>query len=168
MACLGLTLPPFGVPAFAIATSMAGGLADLVMWAGVSILAYKYVIGAFVVLVVVMFAGPFLFFLGKLVETKHQGVLSYGALSGDQLRRFEQKWLRARSREDADSLGAPDFSAVIDLSSTVSGARRMRALPFELAELLPLAVSALVPFVLVAGLEIPLKDIVIQLLKMVM
>ena len=44
----------------------------------------------------------------------------------------------------------------------------MRALPFELAELLPLAVSAVVPFVLVAGLEIPLKDIVMQLLKMVM
>ena len=44
----------------------------------------------------------------------------------------------------------------------------MRALPFELEERLPLAVSALVPFVLVAGLEIPLKDIVMHLLKLVL
>ena len=167
LACLGMALPPFGVPAFAIGSLMAGGLADLVMWAGVSILAHTYVIGAFVIVVVAVFTGPLLFFLGKLGETKQRGMLSYGALSGDQLRQFEQKWLRTRSRED-DSLGATDFSAVIDLTATVSGVHRMRAFPFELTELLPLAVGALVPFVLVAGLEIPLKDILVQLLKMVM
>jgi hypothetical protein len=62
---------------------------------------------------------------------------------------------------------APDFSAVIDLNSLVSAAHKTKTL-IERFELIPLTIAALVPFALVAALELPIKEILTQLAKLVM
>ncbi len=168
LAFLGMTLAPFMVPVFAIAASMAGGLANLVLWTGASVSSYKFVILGLAVFLVIMFAGPLLFFAGPLSETKRRGILEYGVLSGRQLRVFERKWLGTGTDADAEVLNAPDFSALIDFQATVATVHEMTALPFQRMQIVPLLLAALAPFLPVAALEIPLRDILGQFLKIVM
>jgi len=157
----------FAPPVFAIAASVAGGVANLVLWAGVSVVGQKNVILAFVALMVALFLTPLLLFFGKLKEAKHEGLLEYGVLSGRQLAQFEQKWLDPHLAVDADVLGAVDFRTVNASNATVSRTHGMRLLPFHREEVLVLGLAALLPFLPVAALEVHWKEILKELLKLV-
>jgi hypothetical protein len=167
LAFMGLTLITFAPPVFAIAASVAGGVANLVLWTGVSVVGQKNVILAVVALMVALFLTPLLLFFGKLKEAKHEGLLEYGVLSGRQLAQFEQKWLDPHLAVDADVLGAVDFRTVNASNATVSRTHGMRLLPFHREELLVLGLAALLPFLPVAALEVPWKEILKELSKLV-
>ncbi len=164
---LSMVLPAFRLPVFAIAASVAGGLANMVLWMGVSFVNYQYAIGAFAAALVALTAGPLVFFNGQLHRAKERDVLASGALAGRQLRAFEEKWLAAGPGAAGEILQTPDFSAICDLNSTVTGIGKMNTLPFWPKQLIPLAVAALLPFVPVAAIEMPLKEIVLQVWKLV-
>ena len=163
---LHLSLAPFAVPVLALSASMAGALANVLIWTGRSIRAYEYEVLAFVVFVVALFAGPLVFFVGRLAEARRRGTLSYGSLSGEQFRQFEEKWLPAR--RSADLLGASDFSAVIDLHSTVAEGHRMRNLPFQTRDLVPLILCALAPFLPLLAQKIPMEEVLKVLVNLLM
>jgi hypothetical protein len=162
---LGMSLSKFGFPAFALTASLAGGLANLVLHGEFKVEMYRYTVLFFVGIIVALFTGPLLFFYLQLKQTKVLGKLGYGWLSRRQLSRFEQKWVRDRGADEA-ILGAQDFSAVIDLSSTVGNVHSMRLLPFTYRELVPLISATLAPFLPVVALEIPVKEILKQLMKL--
>ncbi len=164
---LGMSLPWFGFPAFALTASLAGGLANLVLHGEFMVEMYKYTVVLFVGLIVTLFTGPLLFFYLQLKKTKVLGKLDYGWLSRRQLRRFEKKWIEEPADERVEGLlGSQDFSAVIDLSSTVQNVHSMRLLPFKYRELVPLIVATLAPFLPVLALEIPVKEILKTLMKL--
>jgi hypothetical protein len=87
-----------------------------------------------------------------------KGIFSYGQLADAMGRQFERKWF-TRTRIDADALEAPDFSATTDLYQVVSNVYDMGVLPFELRALIALGVSALLPFVPVVIMALPMKVI---------
>jgi hypothetical protein len=87
-------------------------------------------------------------------------------LAGRQLRAFEEKWLGATPPAPGEMLQAPDFSAVADFNPTVTAIQKMDTLPFRPKQLLPLVIAALLPFLPVAAIEIPLQEILVQVLKM--
>lgn len=162
---LGLLLPRLGVPAFGVAAGLAGGLADAVWWTDMRVADYRYTLVFFVVGIVVLFAGPLLFFYLPLKQAKFLGKLSYGVLEERQLRQFERKWIASRA-SDATILSAEDFEAVADLRSTVAAVQKMRLVPFQRKDILALVLSAVAPFVPVLALEMPLIEIFKQLLKL--
>ncbi|MDH4268592.1 MAG: hypothetical protein OEW45_23480, partial [Deltaproteobacteria bacterium] len=84
-----------------------------------------------------------------------------------QLRAFEEKWLGSSPPAPGEMLRAPDFSAVGDFNPTVVAIQKMNTLPFWPKQLLPLVVAALLPFLPVAAIEIPLREVLLQLLKLV-
>jgi len=167
LAFLGMVLPAFRLPVFAIATSVAGALANLILWMGASFASFQYAIAAFAVGLIALTAGPLVFFNGQLDKAKQRAVLACGALAGRQLRAFEEKWLAANRPAAGDMLQAPDFSAVIDFNQTVTAMQKMKMLPFLPKQLVPLVVAALLPFLPVAAIEIPLKEILSQVWKLV-
>lgn len=162
---LALSLPKFGLPAFGFMAGFAGGVAGLVLGAGTTLADYKYTVLALAATLMLLFAGPLLFFYGPLKKAKVRGKFSYGKLEKRQLRRFEEKWM-ASEEARSDILGAQDFSAVIDFHSTVAAVQHMRAVPFKRSDLLFLAVCTLAPFVPVLALEIPLDEILLQIMKL--
>jgi hypothetical protein len=167
LAFLGLLLPTFRLPVFAIAASAAGALANLILWKGASFANFQYAIAAFAAGLVALMAGPLVFFKGQLNNSKERAMLVCGALAGRQLRAFEDKWLGASPPAAEEMLRAPDFSAVIDFNSTVTAIQKMKTLPFWPKQLVPLVVAALLPFLPVAAIEIPLKEILSQIWKLV-
>ena len=164
---LGMVLPAFRRPVFAIAASAAGALANLILWKGASFANFQYAIAAFAVGLVALMAGPLVFFKRQLDHTKQRAMLVCGALAGRQLRAFEDKWLGASRPATEEMLRAPDFSAIVDFNPTVVTIQKMNTLLLSVRQLVPLAVAALLPFLPVAALEIPLKEILLQVLKLV-
>jgi hypothetical protein len=157
---LGLSLRSFRYPAFALAASLAGGLANLVLATGVSVVSFKYVIGVNAAVIAALFAGPLCFFYDQLKMTRFRAWLSYDRTVQQQLRQFEQKWIGQSGLNDM--LEVQDFSAVIDLNSTVNTVHQMTRLPLRRSQFLALIAAALLPFLPVLALQIPLKDLLMM------
>jgi hypothetical protein len=158
---LGLSLHPCRWPAFALAASPAGGLANVILATGASVLSFKYAIAFIAAFIAALFVGPLCFFHDQLRNTRMRAWLRYDRLAQRQLAQFEQKWIED-SRQN-DLLTQPDFSAVIDFSSTVDTVHQMRPWPVQRRQLLALIAAALLPFVPVAMLEFSIKDLMVLL-----
>ena len=166
LAFLGMGLPAFQLSAFAVAASVAGTLANLILWMGASFASFKYAIVVVVGALVGLMAGPLVFFTRQLGSVKQRAVFSCGTLAIRQLRAFEEKWLGTSPLGAEEMLQDADFSAVRDFNATVTAVQNMKTLPFKLKELIQLAVASSLPFLPVAAIEIPLKDILLQVFKL--
>ena len=167
LAFLSMMLPAFRLPLFAISASAAGALANLMLYMSASFADFRIPVGAFAAGLVAITTGPLLFFNGQLRTTKGRASLASGALAGRQLKAFEEKWLGQSPAEAQEMLQAPDFSAVGDLTMTVKAIGKMNTLPFSWRQLAPLVVAALLPFVPVACIEVPVKEVLLRVLKLV-
>jgi hypothetical protein len=117
------------------------------------------VIGLIAAVITVFFAGPLCFFCDQLKKAKFRASLSHDRAVLEQLRQFEQKWIGQSGQ--ADMLEVQDFSAVIDLNETVNKVHQMTRLPFRRSQLLELIAAALLPFLPVLALQIPIKDLLV-------
>jgi hypothetical protein len=167
LAFLGIIFSAFRIPFFAISASAAGALANLMLHVGVSFADFRYAIGAFVVGLVAVVTGPFLFFNGQLRSAKERATLAGGTLAGRQLQAFEEKWWKQDCPGAGEMLSAADFSAVGDLGVTVATARNVNTFPFQLKQLVQLVVAALLPFLPVAAIETPVKEILTKMLHLI-
>ena len=127
--------------------------------------AFIYVIVAVVVLSLLLFVGPVLVFGGKLVETRRRGIIAYGGLAGAVGRELEKKWLNDRNRIDEGALDVPHFSATTDLYQVVSNIYQMKPFPIDTQDLIALIVVTLLPFLPALLFEIPLNEILSDLVK---
>ncbi|HWC77280.1 MAG TPA: hypothetical protein VG778_07455, partial [Blastocatellia bacterium] len=162
---LSASLRGFRLLAFAIGSVAAGTVANRVAREGGSPLEFKPVAIVIGVVVIVLFAGPLVLFVSKLREARARGTFMYGALACSVGRQFEQKWLDRTDEIDQEALGQPDFSATTDLYGIVSNVYEMRDVPFSLIKLVLLVASALLPFLPVALLVVPLKVVLQEVAK---
>jgi hypothetical protein len=162
---VGLSLRAFLLLSFAISTSAAGGVANRVLYMGASFFSFKYVIVAIVILSLVLFVGPLLVFGGKLVEARRRGILDYGGLARAVGRELEKKWLDDRNRVYKGALDVPHFSATTDLNQVVSNVYQMKPFPINNQDLVALIVVTLLPFLPALLFEIPLDEILSDLVE---
>jgi hypothetical protein len=162
---VSLSLRAFLLLSFTISTIAAGGVAHRVLYMGTSFFTFKYVIVAVVILSLVLFVGPVLVFGGKLVEARRRGILDYGGLAGAVGRQLEKKWLDYRKNVDEGALDVPHFSATTDLYQVVSNVYQMKPFPIDTQDLIALIVVTLLPFLPALLFEIPLNEILSDLVK---
>jgi hypothetical protein len=106
-------------------------------------------------------------FFKKLRETKRRGVFEYGALARTVGAQFEEKWLRHKGNVDETSLEVQDFSATNDLYSIAANVYAMREVPYTLRDLVgPIILSAMLPFVPLVLLAMPLEVIFRSVVKL--
>ena len=162
---VGLSLRAFLLLSFTISTIAAGGVANRVLYMGTSFFTFTYVIVAVVILSLVLFVGPVLVFGGKLVEARRRGILDYGGLAGAVGRQLEKKWLDDRKNVDEGALDVPHFSATTDLYQIVSNVYQMKPFPIDIQDLIALIVVTLLPFLPALLFEIPLNEILADLIE---
>lgn len=161
------SLRGFRLISFALGAVVAGSIADRQIHQGSQPLDFKNLAIGLIVFLIILFAGPLTIFFKKLRETKRRGVFEYGALAGTLGRQFETRWLGPGSSVDQTSLDAQDFSATTDLYSIAANVYAMREAPFTLKNLIgPIAVSAMLPFIPLALLAMPLEIILRGLVKL--
>jgi hypothetical protein len=81
---------------------------------------------------------------------------------GSQL---EKKWLDDRKRVDEGALDVQHFSSTADLYQVVSNVYQMKAFPIDTQDLIALIVVTLLPFLPALLFEMPLNEILSDLVK---
>jgi hypothetical protein len=157
---LNAALYAFMPLAFSLAVIAAGSEANRVIHENMSVLHLQRTMGGVLVFVLLLFVGPLLVFIPKLHREKMTGIVKYGTLAEAVGRQFELKWLANYDKFSAGALEAPDFSATTDLYQVVSNVHDMTILPFDLRSLVTLIVTSLLPFIPVALMAVPLREIV--------
>jgi hypothetical protein len=162
------SLRGFWLPSIALGTIAAGTVANRVVHDGATLTAFANPVIGLVSLVLILFVGPLLVFMRRLGEARRRGAFEYGALAGEVGRQFERKWLNRASGVDEGALDVPDFSSTTDLFQIVANTYEIKDIPLRLTSLAHLVVAALLPFVLVLPLVMPLKDVITGLAKLLM
>jgi hypothetical protein len=162
---VGLSIRAFLLLSFAISTTVGGGVAQRVLYSGTSFFSFIYVIIAVVILSLLLFVGPLLVFGAKLVEARRRGIIEYGGLAGAVGNQLEKKWLDYRKNVDEGALDVPHFSATTDLYQVVSNVYQMKPVPINIQDLIALIVVTLLPFLPALLFEMPLNDILADLVK---
>jgi len=146
--------------AAAVGTIVAGREMNRMLLMGDSApIGYRNAAIVVMVLVLALSAGPLLMFTTKLRDTRLRGMLQYGRLGSAVGTEFEQKWVSRKGDVDASALEVPDFSAMTDLYQVVENVYQVTDLPFSLKDLTPVVVAALIPFIPVVLLTVPLSEI---------
>lgn len=164
---VSLSLRGFRLVSFALGAVVAGSIANRMMLQGTQPLDFKNLVIGLLVFLLILFAGPLVIFLKKLRETERRGYLEYGALARAVGTQFEAKWLRLDAEVAEKSLEAPDFSATTDLYSITANVYALRTVPFTLRDLIgPIGISAMLPFIPLLLLAMPLDVILRGLVKL--
>lgn len=147
---------------FSVSLVIAATVLKQVVYAGASLLSFKFALLGLIVFLIVAFVLPLFAFTPVLLKLKKQGLSRYGALVSRHHLAFEAKWIRGEGAPDEaveDPLGSPDMSSLADLSASYQIIEAMRPVPVTKQSIVPLVLVALLPFVTVAATQAPFKQI---------
>lgn len=114
----------------------------------------------------ILVLGPPLAFSGPLRRARWQAQLDYGAVVGEHGRRVRRKWILREPVEDREELlSAPELGSVADAGALYEAVERMRTIPIGTQALAGALVPAVVPLIAVAAIRIPIKDMLLTILK---
>ncbi len=168
--CAGLgfmaRIPIMFVPVvLGISSVFASGWAHQLVYHGVAIASLKIEIIAFVVILPLLCVLPFISFLGLMLQTKKQGLLDYGDLISGHGRLVRERWIEGKLIEDAPILDAPELGPIADTAAPYELIAKIRPLPLTMGSLVPLVGAAVLPMIILVALELPLKTILMNALK---
>jgi hypothetical protein len=163
---VGDSLRAFWLVSFALGAVVAGQVANRITLYGESLVTFKHIVIGLAVFVLILFAGPLTLFIGKLRETKRRGDFVYGALASEVGRQFEHDCLTRERGANEEAPNAQDFSLHSNIYGIVANVYGMKDFPFGLRNLGLLVAAALLPFVPVALMVMPLKVIIKDFAKM--
>jgi hypothetical protein len=163
---LGDSLRAFWLVSFALGAVVAGQVANRITLYGESLVTFKHIVIGLAVFVLILFAGPLTLFIGKLRETKRRGDFIYGALASEVGRQFEHDCLTRERGANEEAPNAQDFSLHSNIYGIVANVYGMKDFPFGLRNLGLLVAVALLPFVPVALMVMPLNVIIKDFAKM--
>jgi hypothetical protein len=164
---LGVGQSAFGVLLLTMGVILAAPLANQILYHGRHVTDFRVLIGVFVAVAVGLVLLPLLSFRRQLVRLKLVGWLEYGALAGRHQRAFDARWGRAAENQDA-LLGSADVSSLADIGAGFDYVAKLGTVPGDRATVLGLAVAAALPMLPLAALEVPLKDLLGMLVKVLM
>lgn len=144
----------------------AGVLGDDIVYAGVPLLDFKFVIAGYVVLVLAAFLLPLTMFTPAMTRARMKSLHDYGALAVLHNQLFDEKWVQGKHGKEETPLGAPEISSLADLGGACDLLYRMRPVPFDPADAVALGLAALVPLTPLALTVLPAPKMLDLILKM--
>ncbi|MDQ3563427.1 MAG: hypothetical protein M3436_04535 [Pseudomonadota bacterium] len=100
------------------------------------------------------------------LPARREGMRKYDTFMSHVGRTVAAKWLGPGRHIDAEVLKCPDFSALTDLSQCAERVRTMAIVPFTRRSIIPLAIAELIPMVPVVATVIPLRDVLLKVVKL--
>jgi hypothetical protein len=159
-------VPPLFAPVpLAIGCVVASRWAHDAVYHGLALPSLKVQMIAFVVLSVVLFVLPLAAFAGPLKRAKKQALLDYGALVGRHGRLVHERWIQGKPVGDEALLAAPELGPVADTAAVYDAVKSMRTFLVGKATVVPLVAAAVAPMLAVLALQVPIKDLVLTLVK---
>lgn len=154
----------FSLFALAVSSVVASRLAHDVIYHGVHVKSLQGVLVAVLVLLIILSLLPLMAFVGPLAAAKRQALMEYGALVGRHGRLVRRRWILGETLEDDTLLQAPELGPVADTLALYEAVRNMRVAPVGKAAILGTAAPALVPMLALLSIEVPIKDLLKQVM----
>lgn len=164
---LGYSIRYFTPVAFAISASVAGRMIDSILIGGSHLDELRVYAFLFLLLITLLFTLPLMSFTASLMRARDKAIYENNDFANGLFRELQLKMSKDFDKVDAEDLQAPDYSASADLSSVIGNALKMRFIPFDLRDLIPLWLATAAPFVFVAAAEVPVVDLVKKLLNLI-
>jgi hypothetical protein len=152
---------------FAEGALVAGVIANRILYQGQSVASFQDTVESLLVFFVLVVLGPLTFFTSKMIKAKRRGWFEYGTLATTYSADFDQKWLRGGAKGEP-LLGTADIQSLADLGNSVAILREMRFVPFSLGDAAVLLGATAVPLLPVVLLAMPLKQLLSQLIKVIL
>lgn len=140
-------------------------IADRIMHANASLLDFKVEIVFIVLLVLIVFLLPLLFFSGQLAHSKRSGIIHYGALGSEYVAEFEKKWLNETKPTNEAFIGSADIQSLADLSNSYNVVHEMQISPVTKESVLTLIIVTLIPVLPLALTLMPLEELAKKLFE---
>jgi hypothetical protein len=84
---------------------------------------------------------------------------------GEQGRRVHRKWIEGEHLGEAPVLDAPEIGPVDDAAAMYEAVAKMRKVPIGKSAVVTIVVPLAIPILIVAALQIPIKDLLLKLVK---
>ena len=108
---------------------------------------------------------PMAFFMPQLFRARNTGKMEYGQLAARYTRSFDERWIAKGEGSDAKLLGTQDIQSLADLANSYAVVDGMRPIPLTIGSVRPLLFAAVVSMIPALEAEIPLKEILLTVLK---
>lgn len=164
---LGKGLIPFGVILFALSAVVSSAIASRILFGGGKLEDYQWSYVALFVIVMVIFAGPMLIFVPKLLALKQRGLMEYGTFGSRYTQAFHRKWIEETAPSKEPMLGTGDIQSLADLGNSFEIIRKMRIVPVEPSDFIAMVLPGLIPALPLAATVMPVGEIIKGLLNLV-
>jgi hypothetical protein len=158
----------FGIILVAYSFTVAGVLANTVLYDKVPLPQLALEIATYTFCAVVFVLIPVVVFVPNLFETKIEGMSRYGTLATEYTQSFHQKWILGRRTASEPLLGSGDIQSLADLGNSFSFVDKMKLVPLGSREPIHLALASVLPMSPLLLTVMPLNDILKLLFKAVL
>ena len=165
---LGKSSYAFAPILFAEGATLAGLIANRVLYDGRTLLSFKMEATGLVVFFVLLIVGPLVMFTPKLDDAQRKGSNEYGLLANRYVFGFEEKWIGHGLPEGNEVLGTADLQSLADLGNSYTMVRQMRIFPFVLQDITRLVAATVLPFVPLSLTVLSVSQVLKFLLKMIL
>ena len=155
----------FAPVVLAMSAVTAAMLAHDVVYHDISVMTLRVQMALFTVMAVLVFLVPMLAFAGPLWRAKRQALLDYGALVGAHGRLVHQRWIEGKHVGEHKVLDAPELGPVADIATLYTAVVSMRTVPLSNSSVIPLILAAVVPMLIVLTLEVPVGQLLANVVK---
>jgi hypothetical protein len=155
----------FALVTFALSAAIASRWAHEVAYHGQTLDSYKLPAAAFVILWTLFLLLPLFAMVPLLAATRGRAIPAYAALVGEQGRLVHRRWILRQPVADAPILDAPGIGPIADAAAMYEAVTRMRIAPISKTSIVKVLVPMVLPMLVVAALQIPLKDLLLKILK---
>ena len=155
----------FSLVSFALSAVIASGWAHEVVHHGAALRSFMHPAAAFAILWTMFALLPLMALAPALFAARARAIPGYSALIARQGRLVHRRWILREPVDDERILDAPEIGPVADAASLYEAVRRMRVVPVGKAAILKVLVPIAVPLLVVAAVQVPLKDLMMKLVK---
>jgi hypothetical protein len=155
----------FSLVLLASSSSLAGAFANQILYQGATFATIRPLIIGTVVLLPMLVLIPLLPLVVPMMRARRRMLVAYGKVAEEQARAFSAHWFGKDAKSSEQLRESPDFSALVDLQGSYEVALKMKAFPIQRPLLIPLVLAVLLPMVPVAAIELPVIEVLKQLVS---
>jgi len=155
----------FAPVSLALSATIASRWAHEIVYHQQSITALKLPAAMFVVVWSLLLLAPFVPLMPVLRAAKRAALPNYAAMVAEQGRLVRRRWIDGTTKAEGPLLEPEGVGVIADAATMYGAVRSMRILPIGKASLVAVVVPLATPMFVVAALQIPIKTLLLGLLK---
>ncbi len=155
----------FSPVVLALSVVLASRWSHDVMYHDVHVTELRMPMIAFGVVCALLFLSPLLPWRKALSNAKRRAELEYATIVAEHGRLVRRRWILGEDVGDAPILSAQEIGPVADTIPLYEATRKLRIVPLGRRSLMAVLIPAALPQVVVLAIEIPIKDLLLGLVK---